>query len=352
MNPRRVLVLLRKDFFQGARGFIFIYGVVAPVLISLVVTLLFGALFSETPRLGFADLGSSQVPETVRQLEAADVSIYADAVALRQAVAGGSLDMGIVLDAGFDEAVARGEDIEVTAYVWGQSLAKNRTIMQVAFADAVRSAAGQEAPVDVETVLLGEPGVPWEDRILPLVVLMAVTISGAILPATSLVTEKEKRTLTAVLVTPSSLSDVFVSKALMGTIMSLIMGMVILAINQAFGQSQLLLVMVLALGAVLAAQFGLVLGTLAKNLTTMFATVKFIGILLYAPALVYLVPQIPEWVGRMFPTYYIVEPLLAVSLRGGGWGEIAVDVFILIGLNVLMAGVLVAMLRRVREYAF
>jgi len=247
----------------------------------------------------------------------------------------------------------QGEEIEVSAYVWGESLAKNRTILYATVADLARDLAGQEVPVDIEAVALGEEaGVPWEDRLLPFIVLMAVILSGAVVPASSLVEEKQKNTLEAVVVTPTSLGDVFLAKGILGIVLSLAMGILILVINQAFAIQPALLIMVLILGAVMAAEFGLLLGALVKDITTLFAMLKFIGILLYAPGFVYLFPQIPEWVGRIFPTYYVVQPIVDLSLGGGGWPDIATNVFILIGLDVLLVGVLALTLRRVRQYAF
>ena len=72
--------------------------------------------------------------------------------------------------------------------------------------DLIREVAGSPAPIDVETITVGEgESVPIVSRLLPLIVLMAVLIAGALTPATSLVEEKEKRTLTALLVTPTRL---------------------------------------------------------------------------------------------------------------------------------------------------
>jgi hypothetical protein len=48
MSVRRVAILLGKDFKYGSKGFIFIMAIVAPILISLVLNLVFGTFFSQT----------------------------------------------------------------------------------------------------------------------------------------------------------------------------------------------------------------------------------------------------------------------------------------------------------------
>jgi len=84
-------------------------------------------------------------------------------------------------------------------------------------ADAAHRVAGSNVPVEIVTVPLGEPGgLPWTERLLPLVVLMAVFFGGLMIPASSLINEKQKRTLEALNVTPATLGDVFAAKGVMG----------------------------------------------------------------------------------------------------------------------------------------
>jgi len=259
--------------------------------------------------------------------------------------------MGIVLPPDFDESVSRAEPVTIEAYVWGQSLAKNRSILAATLAGLVRDLAGQEVPVEIESVTLGEEApVPWSDRLLPLVVLMAVFLGGLMLPATSVIEEKQTGTLQALVVTPASAGEVLVAKGVVGVALSLVMGIAILLLNQAFGGEPVLLVGVLALGAVMAVELGLLCGALIRDITTLFALWKFAGILLFGPAIVYMFPQIPEWVGRIFPTYYVIQPIVEISQRGGGWAEIAGNVFVLVGLDIVLAAIVVMAARRRMTY--
>ncbi len=352
MSLKRVGILLRKEFLQGPKSFFFIWAVVAPVVISLVFSLVFGTLFSEKPKLGIVDEGSSQLVAMSREVIAVNVKEYGTVSEIREAAERGAVDMGIVLPQDFDSSVTQGEEVEITAYIWGESLAKNRTILGATISNLVRELAGQESPVEVENITLGDKAnIPWNDRLLPFVVLIAVFVGGLFLPATSVVDEKERKTLEALVITPTTIGDVFVAKGLLGVILSLFMGIVILILNQAFGTEPTLLVLMLALGAIMAAEIGLLVGALVKDITTLFALWKFGGILLFAPALIYLFPQIPEWVAKIFPTYYFIQPIVELSQRGGSWPDIATNVFILVGIDVILIGVVALALRRIKQYA-
>jgi ABC-2 type transport system permease protein len=351
MSLRRVGILLAKEFFYGSRSYIFIFSVVGPIVISVVISLALGTWLTDTPKMGIVDEGDSQFVATIQGLDSIDTRKYDSVEDMKLAVVDGKVDMGILVPSGFDNDVITGEPTEIKAYIWGESLAKSRTIIGATISETIREMAGQEAPVDIITTTLGgDVSLPWSARILPLIVLIAIFLGGLMLPATSLATEKEKRTLPALAVTPVSLSEIFLSKGLLGFILSVFMGILILIMNQAFGSQPILLTLILALGAVMAAELGMLLGAFIRDFATLFAIWKTGGIILFAPVFVFLFPQIPEWIGKIFPTYYILQPIVAISQLGGGWSDIAVNTFVLVGIDIVLIIVLLAVIRQ-RQYA-
>jgi len=349
MSPRRVGVLLHKEFIHGPASFFFVFAIVMPILLSLVLSLVFGTLFSETPKLGIVDEGGSDMTQRAKALDAAIVKEYPSLTQLKAAVRAGSVDMGLLLPQGFDSLVNQGQGAEISVYIWGESLAKNRVILEAMIANLMVDLAGQEVPVEIATTTLGDPEeIALSDRLLPLIIIMAIVMGGSLIPASSLVDEKHNRTLTALTITPTSLQDVLLSKGLTGIIVSNFTALVILTLNQAFGGQPVLLLLVLALSGIAAAGFGILLGTLTKDVTSLFATVKAMGILLYAPGILYLFPEIPQWIAKLFPTYYIVQPVIEITQQGGAWRDVAPEVVVLLGLIVALVGT-VAMAARMRE---
>lgn len=341
MNLRRVLVLLVKELVMGPKSMMFIFALVAPLLITLIINLLVGTFFSGKPRLGVADAGQSVLIEKARQLDGVLVSDYASSEELREATASGSVDLGIALPADFDQQLIQGEPVNLIAYVWGESLLSDRAMLGTTIYNLFREIASQDSPVEITMETLGDgETIPWDERLIPLVVLMTLFMGGSMVPATSLVEEKQKRTLSAVVTASTSLVEIFAAKGLMGVIIAMVMSLVILAINQAFGNQPYLLIGVLLLGAIMAAVFGNIFGSLVKDITTLFTIQKAIGIFLFAPAFVYMFPEIPQWVGRIFPTYYMISPVIAVSMQGAGWTQIQGEVIILVLLILVLVGIL------------
>jgi len=349
MNPRRVGVLLFREFVQGPKNFIFIFAVIVPLVMSLVMSLVFGTLFSDKPRLGIADGGDSQFTRSAAAMEAFTVQEYASESALKEATRIGAVDVGVSLPADFDAKVSSGQATAMVAYIWGESLIKDRAVLAAAMAVWLRQIAGQKSPVEIVTTVLGTSSVlPWEDRLLPMVVMMSVMFGGVMLPASSLVTEKQKRTLTALSVTPATMGDIYIAKGLMGVIVSTAMTLVILALNRALGSSAALLAGVLAFGTILAVEIGVLVGILVKDINSLFATVKSLGLLLYAPALIQMFPQIPQWIAQIFPTYYVIQPVLEIAQRGANLADVAWQLGIL-SILILALGLVLALLTRRRH---
>ncbi len=349
MSIRRIAILLRKELVWGPKNFLFIFALIVPLVFTLLLNLLSGTFFSGKPTLGIVG-GSTAVIAQAEANEAILVRTYAHEAALREATAAGAVDMGLLLPPDFDSRLAQNETAQVTVFVWGESLLRDRITLATAIVSLSRELAGQDAPLQLTEVTLGEgESMPWDERLLPFIVLMAIIFGGIMVPAASLVEEKQKRTLTAVITTTTSLGELFMAKGLLGVLLSLVMAALILLINRAFGSQPMLLAGLLTLAAIMAAIFGVLLGAFTKDLTSLFATMKAIGLLLYAPAFLYIFPGIPEWIGRIFPTYYIIAPIMTISLFDGQWTDIQSDVLILILLILLLLALTAGVVYRTRR---
>jgi len=342
MNPVTAWRIMRKEIRMGPRSPLVLWALVLPVAITLVVDGVFGSLFAPSPRLGIADEGDSAVTARARGLEGISVTVISSAEELRCMVEGNDLDAGLVLEEGFDAALRAGEKPVLRFYVGGESLASNRVILSVATLGLVREAAGQQPLVAVEVIVLGEEEeLSVTTRLIPAMVIMAVAISGGMVPAAALVDEKERRTLSALLVTPATAGDVLAAKAGVGVVLAMATGVATLALNGAFGDGPAALVLILLMAALMMVEFAVMLGVWAKDTNTLFAAWKSAGILLFFPVIFYIWPGLPGWIPRLGPTYYFLQPLFAIAVEGdtlaGVWRELAVAGGIIVALLPLVA---------------
>jgi len=347
MNLRLVGVILGKDVVRGPKNFLFIWAILAPLLISFIFSIAMGNFLSDQPTLGVMVEGGAQLPEGIEKIEGIKVKRYSSLEGLRHSVERGSLDMGVVLPDDIAGGRSPEDSIVIDTFVWGSSPASDRAILKTSLTDGVQRVLGGEPPLEVEFVTLGESEyIPWKERFLPFIVLMAVFLGGAFLPAGGLIEEKERGTLKALITSPATLPEIMLAKAIVGVAVSLFVAVLILLLNGAFGAQPLLLIFVLGLGGIMASGFGLISGILLKDITSLLALWKAGGIFLFAPGFVYLFPGIPKWIGKIIPTYYYVSPVVKITQEGGGWGAIAASVYILLGIIVGLVFILFGLVRR------
>jgi ABC-2 type transport system permease protein len=339
MSLGRTWRVLRKDFAVGPRSPFFLYAIFLPIIMTLVFQFAFGSLFDPQPRLGIVDEGDSEITAAVEEMEGIELTMLDDTKELKTMVEANDLDAGLILVEDFDQQVKDGEQPELEFFLGGESLASNRIILSVTTIDLVREIEGADAPVVVEIVNFGEEGLPIGVRLVPIIVFYALVMAGIFVPGSSLVQEKEEGTMAAMLVTPVKANEVLTAKWAMGVIFASVMAMVALALNQAIGGNFLDVALVVFVAAAMSATLGLLIGAFAKDSTVMFGIVKGLGIFLFAPVIFYIFPDWPQWIAKLFPLYWIIEPIWQVSIMGESistvWVEIAVALAITAALLVL-----------------
>jgi ABC-2 type transport system permease protein len=347
MNITRAWRVMRKELQMGPRSPVFIYALVAPFVITFLLSAVFGSLLDPEAKLGIVDLGDSQLTVVASELDGISLTRPADADALRSLVESHDLDAGLVLPADFDDRLRAGEQPELEFYVAGESLASTRIIIGITALDLIRDVAGEDPPVDVVVTILGdEDFVPIGDRLLPMMLYFAAVLAGVFLPAASLIDEREKRTLDAVLVTPTRMSEVLVAKGAIGFLLAVVLSVITLALNQAFGTRPLELILFLVVGSVMMVEFGLILGCWAKDANTMFTAIKGAGIIVFLPAIFTIWPDLPQWIPWISPTYYFLTPTYEIAVEGAALGDLWLELVIGIALCVLLLPVVARFGRR------
>lgn len=340
MSLRRSWQVFLRELRLSPRSPVVFFAIAMPLILTFLISAVFGSLFDAKPKLGIVDEGGSEVTVVAQELDGVEVVLVDDVAGLRDLVEAHDLDAGLVLPVGFDDAVAERRRPDLQFYVSGESLASNRVVLAVTTVDLVRGVSGEEPPVAVVVTPIGdEDYVPIGDRLLPFTVLYAVMVAALFVPAATLVDEREKRTLDAVLVTPTKLSEVLLGKAAFGVGLAMIMGLVTLALNNAFAGKPGAMVLFLLVGAIMMAELGLILGLWAKDIASMYTAVKAGGILVFLPVIFVLFPGLPQWVPRVVPTYYFLVPIYDLAVGGATFGNVTLEFAVAITICVALVPV-------------
>jgi ABC-2 type transport system permease protein len=347
---RTVARILVKDLRLGPRSPVFLWAIALPVVFTFLIGAVFGDLFAPPPRLAVVDEGSSKVTAALLDAPGIEARVLGDVDEMRAAVEAHDYDAGLVLPTGLDDDLAADRPAAIEFVVSGQSLASTRLVLGVTTLEQLRGASGQADLVDVTVTTVGdEEWAPVDDRILPMIVIYAVMIAGLFLPASSLVEERERRTIDAMLVTPARMWEVLVAKGALGVLLAVLMGWVTLALNGAFAGQPAALTVFLVLGSIMMAELGLVLGCWAKDSNTLFSAVKGGGVLIIAPVLFTLFPGLPQWIATVFPTYYFLQPIYDLAVTGTRFSDHWLEAGVCVAICALLLPAVAAMGRRLEQ---
>ena len=336
MSLSRVWKLFSKEFTLGPRRPFFLWAVMVPIAFTLIIQVAFGALFEPKPRLGIVDEGESAITRAFMDMEGIRLTLLEDAAELKLQVENNDLDAGLVLPSGIDQAIRTGQRPELEFYIGGQSTAPDRIMISVTAIDLVREVEGLEPIVEIESVPLGREGLPLSLRLVPVIVFYALVMAGIWVPASSLVEEKERGTLTALLVTPVRFSEVLLAKWTLGFIFTLFIAAATLLLNRAFGPRPLDVLVVLAVAAALNAVIGVLVGLYSRTSVMMFTLIKGAGIFLFAPVIFYIFPEWHQWIAKIFPLYWVIEPIWQVSILGAPLREVTLELAVAAALTLAL----------------
>ncbi|MBU7009103.1 MAG: ABC transporter permease [Theionarchaea archaeon] len=321
MKFSRMFPMAKKDVVIITRESFFLYMVAMPIIASLVLTAVLGSVGTARPTL--AVYGEGELMSILEEELSLNVTIFSSEESLREAVLQGEYDGGLLVSP------------TPKLLISGKSLLNERVTIGAALENAFREVSGEEETILFETKEIGADVYPWKVRFVPFLVIIAAMVAGMIISA-SLIEEREKKTLNAVLVTPITSLEVITAKALFGLFLGLILGTIILVLNGALAGGFLLIMLFLVLGTTFTVAIGLMAGVMMDNITDLITRIKTFGVILYFPAVVIMFPQIPQWIGKFFPTYYFIDPIFSITQEGAGWSDVWWKAVILLACDVVV----------------
>jgi ABC-2 type transport system permease protein len=354
MNLKTTLAIARKDFLDALRNARLLVIVLMPIGFSV----LYGYLFRDTLdtiEIVLYSPDTSSLVSGLNELDTVSLFVVDSPEAVETMLEEEKAIVGVVLPSDFDRAVRAGERPALELiYRENPEDARGteRLILQM-----IEQISGRQPVVYVIERSLQPPGtgeeaeagepmsffkeIDLQSFFIVLWVMMGITMNGSFLVPTLLVEEKDKKTLDAILVTPTNYLDVLVGKVLVGVLYCLLTSLVVMGLNKGFQGDAAFSLGVVLLSSVALTLIGLLIGGLIDNLTTLNTWGSFVMLPLMLPGILAGVPlgtlgpalTIPL---QMVPTYHLVRGL-GLSLSGKGeevWlnlGILAVECAILFG---------------------
>jgi ABC-2 type transport system permease protein len=265
---------------------------------------------------------------------------FESSAALEAAVDGSgdtSVPIGLDFPGGFTESVRSGTPATVRVLLTTDVPDEYRGAMTSFVRELAFLVAGEDLPVtqlDTTEVILGEDRagdqVTLQEKMGPMFVFFVLVIETFALAAL-VAAEIQARTVTAVLATPTRISDFLAAKALIGTVLAFGEALLLVVLIGILGTSPLVLIISLLLGALLVTGFGMIAGSSGKDFIGIVFWSMLFMIPLAIPAIAVLFPgSAAPWV-RILPSYGLIDSIVRATSYGDGLADLVGPLLLLAG---------------------
>lgn len=265
------------------------------------------------------------------------------------AVTEGDFEVGVVMPINLRREIARGDLPEMRVFLTPDVPEEYRDVYTIMARELAFLVAGDPLYLEVTEEVIGMDmagrQIPPRDRMLPMLtvfVLMMETLGLASLISA----EVEAGTIRALLITPMSISDLFLGKGITGVLLAFVQVVLLMLITGGLQNQPLLILTTLFLGSVLVTGLGFLVASASRDMMSVLGWGILTILILAIPALVIFLPGITsDWI-QVIPTYYLVDTVYRVLNFDAGWSDVWPNLLAIILFSAAFIGLGVAALRR------
>jgi ABC-2 type transport system permease protein len=344
MNLRIVSAISRKDVIDAIRHRYLLTALVTPLFVAILFRVMLpsmgeGVVFTMLVH----DAGGSGLVAELRNTQQVKIVETASPDSFETELQKHKAIGGMAVPQNFDSDLRAGKQPELRIYVNNERSVFEQAAFRRLVNQMVRAFAQQPEPATLVWVDVAKKPNDLRDSktninqiMLPLLLILALGMTGAFVVPLLIVEEKEKYTLDFLLSSPASLNEIIAGKALTGGVYTLLIAGVLLAINRQYIQNWPLTILTIVLGLLFVVGVGLVVGSLLSNTMQVNTWASIVLLVLLAPSF----PSfgLTAWFDkamRFIPTYYLTEGL-KLSMTGVVSSRLWICLAVLAGCTLLV----------------
>lgn len=307
LSWKNVWIILWSDIKQSFRSKGLLFFLALPIVLSLIMNLV-----TRQPSFSSSDvviLGETQrqFAQALKEIEVEGVTLFnviemSESEAMKQ-LGRGKISAVIEIPEGASAALLDGQQVQINIAT-DESSPNTSMIIQSTLREMARAFSGIVEPMQLNVKPVRS--VNSSQAMLPTWIVMALMSGLTLLPA-AIASERQLKTLDALLITPASFLDIIIGKAAYGVVLSLFGALVIMIVNGSMVGNLLFAWLHILMGAVMASFLGAFIGVAVKDLqaASLVSTVAYIFILwgMWFSEL----PGVIGTISQYTPAYFIAE---------------------------------------------
>jgi ABC-2 type transport system permease protein len=352
MNWHAVKALVAKDFSLFFRNRFYTLITVIGIVVYLIIYFAMPSSVDEEMEIGLYAPVIPPVFGTIQQEEGVKFDIFEYEEALKEAITDGDYQAGVALPADIMEKFAAGQKPYISLYFSADAPDEITSTVETMIRELAYLQTGQSLAIDLSTEILGPDmlgeQIPIRDRLRLLLAIMLIMFE--MMGLASLISEEvEQGTIQALLVTPMRVRDLFAAKLIMGVSLAFIQGLLFMAIVGGLNSQPFITITALLLGSILFTGSGFLIASLAKDMLSSMGWGITILLIYSIPAFGIMLPgTITDW-AKAIPSYYLADTIHQASNFNAGWGDVWLNLLILLGFNlVIVWGGIMALRRKLQ----
>jgi ABC-2 type transport system permease protein len=338
MNMRTVGILVSKDLSLFFRKKVIIFLTFIALIFYLIIYFVMPASVDDTLKIGLYSPDPIPIFTEIDE-EGLEMSFTESEELLKEKVLDGSYTAGISIPAGAMPESDPGRKPIINLYFTPDSPQEIKDAMEFFVKEIAFMQTGQPLVFDVSEEILGQDmlgtTIPIRDRLRPLIAIFILMME--IFGLTYLISEEiEHRTAHALLITPVTVTDIFIAKSISGIGMAFIQAVLVMAIVGGMNRQPLIILVSLLLGAALATGVSFFISARARDFMSVLSWSFPVLIILIIPSFTVLFPgATTRWI-KIIPSYYLVDTVHRAANFGSGWGDIWINLLILLGFTLVI----------------
>ncbi len=305
MSFHSIFAILLKDLIDITRSKAVWVSLATPVVLSLLFTCAFS--YSDAlPGIGYYDNGKSGFLDFLKKTGLFSIKLLKNQEEGPVSLNDRNCLLVIILPEYFDEDISKNSQPAVRILINEPAL-KGSEILLMELFELMRIYAKQPFPMQVKIEKIYKPGRGGTlHYILPLWILLTI-MGSLVITTSSLIEEKDRKTLDALLVSPASIYDFITGKALLGIILSFSSAFLLLGLNRSLTGNLPVLFSMLLLGGIFFSCWGIFVAFISPSQSTANSINSLAFICLMVPIVLSENSSLLRTLSGCLPSYYLVD---------------------------------------------
>lgn len=333
MHLNVMLAIVRKDILSLIKNKNILIVILTPVLLSILSASTVSLAVDPMVSVALYDKGSStDFIEYLKSVDNYNVIVAKSAEQSKELFYKEEVVAFMTIPEGFSTDLKKGlkPSLDITV---NPSNTKSIAFLQT-YKDVIMGFAKQEYPVRISLKTIPTS---MQSRLnIPIWVMFTLIFVGISVLPNTLTTEKEKKTLDAILVSPASEKDVIYGKSLFGLSLTILISLIIIYINEGFTGNLLLVLLFILLGSAAFTGLGLLIASYADSYSSASLTSTVFMIPLILLALLADFSKEIWYISRLVPSTYVLNGIRNSMLNNSGISELYPELMALLMFNILI----------------